>query len=297
MAHPLVRSSRQGSSATLRDSTRPDGTSRRWFRTLRDVLDAHCHLDDPRFDGDRDAVMDRARAAGITGLVVPGVAPERWRRLPGLRARFPEVQVGYGLHPEALERLSGGVIREALAELPQRLVYDGAVCVGETGLDRRSPVPLAEQVALTRAHLAIAGSLDLPVVLHCVRAHGTLLETLEAHGPLRGLVHGYSGPAELVPRYLALGLHLSFGGPVTWPGAKRPRAALLAVPDDRLLLETDAPDQPPASRRGGRNEPALLAEIARAVAGIRGRPVSADGAGLGWGNARARSGSGSTDPS
>jgi len=246
------------------------------------VLDAHCHLDDPRFDPDRDAVMDRARAAGVTGLVVPGVTPARWPALPGLARRHPEVRIGFGLHPEALEALTPAEREAALADLPHWLTDHGACCVGETGLDRRSPVPLAEQARLTTAHLALASELALPVVLHCVGAHGALLRLLHDHGPVTGLLHAYSGSAELVPRYLALGLHLSFGGAVTWPGARRPLQALRAVPADRLLLETDAPDQAPHSRRGGRNEPALLPEIAARVAELRDSTDLASGEALGW---------------
>ncbi len=246
------------------------------------VLDAHCHLDDPRFDRDRAAVMDRARNAGITGLVVPGVTPARWRQLPALRDRYPEVLIGYGLHPEALDDLSPAEVQTALDDLRPRLLGDGAVCVGETGLDRRSSVPLTDQLALTRAHLELARQLDLPVVLHCVRAHGALLDLLEEDGPLQGLVHAYSGGAELVPRYCALGLHLSFGGAVTWAGARRPLEALRAVPADRLLLETDAPDQTPAPGRDQRNEPARLVDIAAAIARIRGNSDQADGRSLGW---------------
>ncbi len=248
------------------------------------MLDAHCHLDDPRFDADRDAVMDRARGAGVTGLVVPGVTPSRWRALPDLRTRYPEVRIGFGLHPEALALLTPSQVHEALVDLPSLLRDEGACCVGETGLDRRSPVPLGEQARLTREHLAIAAELALPVVLHCVQAHGALLDLLAAHGPVQGLVHAFSGSAELVPRYCDLGLHLSFGGAITWPGARRPPAALRAVPTERLLLETDAPDQPPASHRGGRNEPALLAEIHARAAALRGQAIPENGAALGFAN-------------
>ncbi len=246
------------------------------------MLDAHCHLDDERFDGERDAVIERARAAGVTGLVVPGVSSDRWRRLPELRQRFREVRIGFGLHPQALDEMTPVQVTAALADLPHWLDQEGAVCVGETGLDRRATPPLEVQIALTRRHLEIAAERGLPVVLHCVAAHGALIELLEAHGPLAGMVHAYSGSPELVGRYCALGLHLGFGGAVTWPGAVRPLAALRAVPLERLLLETDAPDQTPHPGRRGRNEPARLAEIAAAVERILGdRPV-ASGAALGW---------------
>ena len=249
------------------------------------MLDAHCHLDDPRFDADRDAVIARAWAAGLTGIVVPGVTPDRWRHLPDLARQHPRIRIGFGLHPEALAQLRPAKVQAGLADLPVWLRDHGAACVGETGLDRRSAVPLPEQIRLTRAHLALAAELELPVVLHCVRAHAALLEVLEEHGPLRGLLHAYSGSAELVPRYLELGLHLSFGGATTWPEARRPLRALREVPAERLLLETDAPDQAPASCRGGRNEPGFLPEIAARVAEARGCANIASGFALGWASA------------
>jgi TatD DNase family protein len=125
---------------------------------------------------------------------------------------------------------------------------------------------MERQVAVLRGHLRLAGRLGLPVILHCLRAHEPLLDLLaEEPLPAGGVLHSYSGSAEQVRAYARLGLCFSFAGSVTYERARRPLEAARAVPRDRLLLETDAPDQTPRPHRG-RNEPALLPEIAGAVA-------------------------------
>jgi TatD DNase family protein len=163
------------------------------------------------------------------------------------------------------------------------------VAVGECGLDGASVAAgasLERQVRVLGAHLALARKYRLPAVLHCLKLHDPLLALLrEEPLPAGGALHSYSGGAEQVRAYLALGLHFSFAGPVTYEGARRPIAAVQAVPPDRLLLETDAPDQTPRPHRG-RNEPAFLPEIAAAVALATGRTVAEVDA-LTTGNARA----------
>ncbi|MEZ4399548.1 MAG: TatD family hydrolase [Kofleriaceae bacterium] len=122
-----------------------------------------------------------------------------------------------------------------------------------------------------------ARELGLPVVLHVVRAHDVAPRILreERVADVGGVIHSFSGPADLVPVYLRLGLALSFAGAVTWPGARRPVGAARAVPDDHLLAETDAPDQAPTPRRGGRNEPAFLGDVIAGLAAARGQAPAA----------------------
>jgi TatD DNase family protein len=150
------------------------------------------------------------------------------------------------------------------------------VAIGETGLDgvgeRRAR--LADQEVVFRAQLALARERRLPLMLHILDAHGRAFEILRGDGvPSGGVIHSYSGSAEMARDYLALGLSLSFAGSVTHPGAKRARAAAAVVPRDRLLVETDAPDQTPAPHRPGLNEPAYLGTIVSALAAARGEPA------------------------
>ncbi len=237
------------------------------------MIDTHCHLDGPVFDGDREEVLLRAHAAGVTDVVVPGVEPAGWGRLLDLCAGRPGLHAALGIHPQALAGLPAAGDDRHLADLEVLLARGGAVAVGECGLDGPSAgegVPLDRQRAVLRGHLAIARRCGLPVLLHSLRAHDAMLEELERDGlPAGGVLHSFSGSAEQVPPFAALGLHFSFAGPVTFEGARRPVAAARAVPADRLLVETDAPDQTPHPHRGTRNEPShlplVLAAVARAV--------------------------------
>ncbi len=238
------------------------------------LFDSHAHLDDVCFDADRDAVFARAKAAGVTRFLVPGVHPRDWPRVVALRKRDESVRVALGVHPHALAALTPEALRAAIDALPRALREAGASAVGEVGLDggvaRRDGVSLDAQIAVLDAHVEVARALDLPVVLHVVRAHEAALRALARHGPLRGVVHAYSGPAELVPAYLARGLHLGFGGLVTRANAHKVHRAVRAIPRDRLLLETDAPSQAPAGADNARAEPAQLPLTLAAMAALRG---------------------------
>ncbi len=234
------------------------------------VIDTHCHLDAERFDADRDDVLTRAWAAGLEGIVVPGVAPETWDALLAWPAREARVQVALGIHPQALPDLPPGQDTTHLARLDALLSRGVACAVGECGLDGPSAdrAPMERQVAVLEAHLRLACAHDLPVLLHCYKAHDVMLPLLQRAGlPRRGVVlHSYSGGAGQVAAYARLGCWFSFAGPVTWEKARKPLEALRAVPPGRLLLETDAPDQAPVPHRGSRCEPAHLAAVLDAAA-------------------------------
>lgn len=244
------------------------------------MIDAHCHLDDARLAADLDEVVDRARAAGVEACVVAGVDPAGWRAQAALALRIPGVAVTYGVHPRVAAEATDDGLSAMLTALDEAL-RDGdlprPVGVGEVGLDGWSGalrVALDRQERAMRAQLAMARERDLPIVLHILRAHGRALDVLRADGVPRagGMVHCYSGPPDLVRDYVNLGLCISFAGPITWPDAHKLQAAARAVPADRLLVETDAPDLAPDVHRGERNEPAHLTDIVAAVAAARGEP-------------------------
>jgi TatD DNase family protein len=240
------------------------------------MFDTHCHLDKPEFDADRDAAVARAHEAGVTDLVVPAIGPDGWGRLAAWSRATPGVHFGLGIHPQLLPALDPRGDDRRLADLEAALARGGAVGVGECGLDAPSAdagAPLDRQAAVLRAQLGLARRFGLPAMLHCLRAHDALLAVLADEPlPAGGVLHSYSGSAEQVRAYAALGLHFSFAGPVTYERARKPLAAARAVPRERLVLETDAPDQTPRPRRG-RNEPAFLPAIAAAVAGALGLAV------------------------
>lgn len=241
------------------------------------MTDTHAHLDDARFDGDRDDVMLRARAAGVRRVVIPGLHAGQWRGARDLARRHGLVYA-VGTHPWAL-----GAIEAGAPLVPDDT--EDALAIGECGLDGTIATPLADQEAVLRVQLARARDLGLPLILHCVRAHDAMLALLRTFAPLRGVLHAYSGGAARVPAYIATGLHLAFGGAITWEGARRPVEALRAVPRERLLAESDAPDQCPRPWRG-RSEPAYLPVVIQAMERLRGESLHAqldeNVATLGW---------------
>lgn len=236
------------------------------------MFDSHCHLDFAAFDDDRDAVIDRARHRGVPAIHVPGVGPEQWAKAAALQ-RHEGIGSGVGVHPQWLAKLSSAELKRALDDLGPKARALKAEAIGEVGLDaptaRKGP-DIDAQVAVLDVHLEIAQSLALPIVLHVFGPHGEALQTLRRHGPLPagGVLHSYSGPAEMVAEYAALNLSFGFAAAVTRANARRPLEAARAVPADRLLIETDGPDQAlTGNERGG---PADLPIICAAVARARG---------------------------
>lgn len=242
------------------------------------LVDAHCHLDFEAFDADRDEVLDRAAAVGVAAIVIPGVHPAQWARAAAVvRRGHPRVRLALavGLHPEHLAHDDEGDpdardgtrtpfdSESLVAQLVHAAQEHGAVAIGECGLDRRveAQTSLERQRAVLEAHLEAAKRTGLPLVLHVVRRDGALLDALRPHAPLRGMVHAFTGGPELAREYLALGLHLSFGGGLTRPNARRARDAAAVVPAERVLIETDAPDQTPHGASSPRNEPSFLSLV------------------------------------
>jgi len=247
------------------------------------LFDTHCHLDAPEFDDDRDAAWARAEAADVVGAIVPAVEPASWAKTLAC-SRDGGRYAALGVHPQYLPRLTAAALDDALAALVTSARSSGprVVAVGECGFDGSSDVFRAEASLQRRvfvAHVEAARALDLPLVVHVLKAHGEALAAMRAVTlPRRpGVIHSFSGGAELAREYLAMGWHLAMGGSVTRPNARRPVEATRAVPAERLLIETDAPDQTPTGVAAGvrRCEPAHLALVARRVAEVRGERVEA----------------------
>jgi TatD DNase family protein len=235
------------------------------------VIDTHCHLDVEAFDPDRDEMLARARAAGVTGVLVPAIRPRTWSALAALARQHAHMgmRCAIGIHPQVVPALTPPELGSDLAEQLARAIVDsGAVAVGECGLDGGTPDPERQEL-IFRAHLRAARTLALPVVIHVLRAHDVAPRIVREEGPVRGVLHSYSGGAELVPIYRDLGLAFSFAGPVSYANARKPVEAARAVPAELLLVETDAPDQAPEGHRGGRSEPAFLPAVIAGLARAR----------------------------
>lgn len=231
------------------------------------LYDSHCHLDAPEFNHDREAAIVRAQAAGVHWQLVPAVERAGWPGIRALCAAHPGLRPAYGLHPMFLGRHQPS----DLDELPHWLADPGTAAVGECGLDYFVPgLDPALQRRYFQRQLELAKDHDLPVVLHARRAVDDVVAALRRVGGLRGVVHSWSGSQEQANALLAMGFCLGIGGPVTFERAQRLRRTVATMPLDFLLLETDAPDQPGAGRRGQRNEPAFLGDVLETVARLRG---------------------------
>jgi TatD DNase family protein len=231
------------------------------------LVDSHVHLNDSTFDADRQAVLERAIAAGVAAQIVPAVAADGWPALRDMCAGSPSLHPAYGLHPMFLDRHRPGHL-DALAAW---LRDERAVAVGECGLDfyAGEPDPHMQRHYFLR-QLELAREFDLPVIVHARRAVEEVILTVRKVGGLRGVVHSYAGSEEQARQLAGLDFMLGIGGPVTYERAHRLRRLVARMPLDTLLLETDAPDQPDASHRGQRNEPARLVEVLRCIATLRG---------------------------
>jgi len=253
------------------------------------LIDTHAHLDLPRF-GDTKAQREaalRAQAADVVAVVIPGVEPASWddmlKTAVRLRAQAPSVcfHTSLGIHPQVLPELDPERDGEICAVLGERVLAPpaGMVAIGECGLDFGAEIlsraSRERQVAVLRAHLALARRTGLPLLLHCLGAYGPMLELLRREPVPPSILHSWSGSAEMARHFCALGHYLSFAGAITLPRARRPLESARAVPTDRLLIETDSPDQTPYVHRPLRNEPAFLPEVAAGLARARGEDVLA----------------------
>jgi len=230
------------------------------------LVDSHCHLDATEFDVDRDAVIARARAAGVMRQVIPAVDAAGWPKLREVCAAHDGLFPAYGLHPmylashrpQHLDDLRGWIEREH------------PVAVGECGLDYYlEDLDAQEQQAYFDAQLRLAREFELPVIVHARRAVDAVIGAIRRVGQLRGVIHSYAGSMEQARQLADLGFLIGLGGPVTYERANRLRKLAAAIGIDQLLLETDAPDQPDAGIRGQRNEPARLTTVLETIAQLR----------------------------
>lgn len=231
------------------------------------LVDSHCHLDAGEFDGDRSAVVARAKAAGVAAQVVPATHASGWPGIRDLCLGGGHLYPAYGLHPMYLDQHR----RAHLDDLRTWLRAEPAVAVGECGLDYFvDGLDRSSQAQWFEGQLRLAREFDLPVIVHARRAVDAVIAALRGVGGLRGVVHSFSGSPEQAGQLWKIGFSLGLGGPVTYPRARRLRQLAADMPIEHLLLETDAPDQPDAGLRGQRNEPAHLVTVCSTIAALRG---------------------------
>ena len=236
-------------------------------------IDTHAHLDDERFAGDLAQVVARAIEAGVERIVTVATTAESSRRTIAIANRFDAVSATVGIQPNHVAE-SAAADWAAICDL----VGDcRVVAVGETGLDRHWDfTPFSHQEDYFARHLELARSRRLPVVIHCREAEGDVVRMLrdefDRHGPVRGVMHSFTGDWETASACLEMGLFISFAGMVTYKNAANLREVANRVPADRLLVETDSPYLTPVPLRGKvkRNEPAHVVHTLRCLAEVRG---------------------------
>jgi TatD DNase family protein len=234
------------------------------------LVDSHCHLDFPDFASELDAVVGRARAAGIGSIVSVSTRMRRQSALLAIAERFPEVYCSIGTHPHYAHEEAD----ISLAELVAASRGDKVVAIGEAGLDYyydRSPRETQERGF--RTHIAAARETGLPLVIHSRDADDDMARILEEEtgkGAFAAVLHCFTGGPELARRAVALGLFVSFTGILTFKNSEYLRTIAAALPSDRILVETDAPYLAPGKYRGKRNEPAFVVETAKVLAESRG---------------------------
>lgn len=234
------------------------------------LIDSHCHLDFPDFADEIDAVIGRAKAAGVGRMITISTRVARFASIAALAERHDEIFCTVGTHPHQAEEEPVVPVEDLvrLAEHPR------CVAIGEAGLDYhydRVPRPLASQVF--RNHIAAARRSGLPLVIHAREADDDVAAILEqemARGVFRAVLHCFTSSAALARVGLELGLTISFSGVLTFKGSDDLRAIAATVPLDRLLVETDAPFLAPVPHRGKRNEPAYVIETAKVLAAVKG---------------------------
>lgn len=233
------------------------------------LIDSHAHLDDPRFDGERGDVIERARQAGVTAIINAGADMASSRSSVALAREYEGyIFATVGIHPHSAKEATA----QSYAELELLLTEPGVVAVGEIGLDYHydlSPRPVQREVFARQLELAL--SHDAPVVIHMREATRDTLDILKPYaGRLRGVMHCFSGSWETAAEVLGMGLHLGFDGPITFTNAAKLCEVAAQVPLDRVLIETDCPYLAPVPHRGSRNEPAFVARVAEKLAAIKG---------------------------
>jgi TatD DNase family protein len=243
------------------------------------LIDTHAHLDDERFAADLDAVLGRAADSGVVRAVAIGTTAPSSAACIALAARHPLLATAVGIQPNHVAEAGPADWDEVV-----RLVASpGVVAVGETGLDRHwDYTPFPQQEDYFARHLELARRHNLAVVIHCREAEADVVRMLredyDRHGPVRGVMHSFTGDAATASACLAMGLFVSFAGMVTYKNAGDLREVARGVPADRVLVETDSPYLAPVPVRGKRNEPAYVRHTAECLAAVRGVEADALGA-------------------
>ncbi len=230
------------------------------------LIDTHIHLDDKRFDVDRVQILKKAAQRGISTWIIPGTTSERWPIIKHICQQIPGCYPAYGLHPWFLDE----DYKTQLLNLKEWLKKTECVAIGECGLDFWDHMPseriqrdvFSEQIELSQHY-------NLPLILHSRKSLEDVYLTLKQKGAHRGVIHGFNGSVEQAKKLVDLGFFIGLGGAMTYERAQKLHKVVQSLPLDSIVIETDGPNQPPASLKGKRNEPASLIEVLHAIKKLR----------------------------
>jgi TatD DNase family protein len=238
------------------------------------LVDSHVHLDDKQFEADREAVIERALAAGVERMMAIGTGngPADLDVAVRMADSHPFLYATIGVHPHDASKATD----ETWTRMRSLAAHSKVLAVGEIGLDYHYDFsPRDVQRAVFEQQLSLAAEFAKPIVIHTREAWDDTLAILRAHWRGGGIMHCFTGDETQARQALDLGFHLSFGGVLTFPKAEAVRQAARIAPEDRILVETDCPYLAPVPHRGKRNEPAFVVEAARRLAEVRGVPLDA----------------------
>jgi TatD DNase family protein len=231
-----------------------------------DLIDSHCHLDDDRYDAIRAQIVADAAAGQVTRMVIPATSANRWDKVKEVCARHQGLYPAYGLHPMFIEQHQPLHLRE----LDEWLQRERPVAVGECGIDfYHSRVDEKWQRQLFVEQLQLANNHRLPVIVHVRKAMDEVISLLRKQARYGGVVHSFAGSEQQARQLYDAGFKLGIAATVGFERAQKLRAVVAVMPDDALLLESDAPDQPGAAHRGQLNQPAFIVEHLRTMAELR----------------------------
>jgi TatD DNase family protein len=236
-----------------------------------DLIDTHAHLDDDKFRDDLADVLARAAAAGVRRVITIATTASTSATSMALAEQHSLLSATVGIQPNHVAEAAA----DAWDQVVRLVSHPQVVGIGETGLDRHWDfTPFAQQEDYFARHLELARKNDLPVVIHCREAEADVVHMLRVefnrHGPVRGVMHSFTGDSATAAACVEMGLHISFAGMITYKNAQDLREVAKTVPLERLLVETDSPYLAPVPVRGKRNEPAFVAHTLSCLAGVRG---------------------------
>ncbi|BDZ73020.1 hypothetical protein GCM10025856_07390 [Methylophaga marina] len=233
---------------------------------MMNLIDSHCHLDFDAFDEDREKIISECASSGIQQIIVPGVTVSQWPKLIKTCDHYPALRLALGLHPMFMAEHKP----DHIDQLRTALTKNKAIAVGEIGLDFFvADADKEAQTELFKKQLKLAADFNLPVILHVRKAHDEVLKLLREIKVPGGIVHAFNGSLQQAEHYQKLGFLFGVGGALTYPRANKLKTLFSQLPEEYIVLETDAPDMPLAGYQGERNTPERIPIILSTLAELR----------------------------